>query len=290
MNIVGKILVILNLVFAVVTGGFLLVDLRTRTNWKIFAEQCQREMEVAQANSKASAVTRIELDREIKKLKIDVDTERQSRKDKEVELKAQIEEEKRRVEEAEMKTKESEFTAVKIEAEAVRLRKETQDLLLVIKKREEEILAMQKNNRDLRVIAQDTKRENQALQDRNVKLLEDYQSLMAQKLESEKGAEPASLTDANRANPPAVSVKGVIEKVDAKDPNYVEISLGSDQGIKKYNTLEVFRLNPRPEYLGTIRIMDVYNHKSVARIVRAPYAASRGALRAGDQVASKLGN
>lgn len=290
MNIVGKILVVLNLVFALVTGGFLAVDFVTRTKWKDHAEAVKREMEVATANSTAAATTRIKLERDNKDLKRDIDSERQLRKDDESKYKVQIEEEKRMREEAEMKLKDADFTGQQLLAEAARLRKETQDLLVTIKKREEEILDMQKKNKDLRVFAALKDRENQTLQERNEKLLNDYQALMQKNLEGEKGAEPVVAADGNRPNPPSVNVKGVIDRIDAKDPTLVEISLGSDQGLKKYNTLEVFRLNPRPEYLGTIRIVDVYNHKSVARMMRTPYAAARGPLRPGDHVASKLGN
>jgi hypothetical protein len=291
MNIVGKILVLLNLVFAVATGGFLAVDFATRTNWKKHAEDLKREMEVGQASSTALNKTSVDLNRSITKLRVEIETERQLRKDDETQYKVQIEEEKRKLEEALLKLKDADFTGQQVLAEAARLRKETQDLLVVIKKREAEILVMQAKNKELRTFAALKERENQTLQERNEKLLDDYQAVMRQKLEGEKGAEPAiTVADGNRPNPPSVNVKGVIDRIDAKDPTLVEISLGSDQGLKKYNTLEVFRLNPRPEYLGTIRVVDVYNHKSVARMMRTPYAAARGPLRPGDQVASKIGN
>lgn len=290
MNIVGKILVLLNLVFAVVTGGFLAVDFATRTNWKTYAEQMKRELEIANASSTASVKNRTDLNREVTDFRRKLDEAQQLRKDDEDRLKAQIGEEKRLREEAEMKLKDADLTGQQVLAEAARLRKETQLLLVTIKKREEEILDMQKKNKDLRVFAALKDRENQTLQERNEKLLNDYQALMQKNLDSERSAEPAVVADGNRPNPPSVNVKGVIDKVDAKDPTLVEISLGSDQGLKKYNTLEVFRLNPRPEYLGTIRVVDVYNHKSVARMMRTPYGAGRGPIRAGDQVASKLGN
>ncbi|MBM4070336.1 MAG: hypothetical protein FJ271_15480 [Planctomycetes bacterium] len=291
MNIVGKILVLLNLVFAVATGGFLAVDFATRTNWKTYAEGIKREMDVGQAQSKASTLTNVDLNRSITKLKLDIETERQLRKDDEIQYKVQIEEGKSKLEEANLKLKDADLTGQQVLAAAARLRKETQDLLVTIKKREEEILDMQKKNKDLRVFAALKDRENQTLQERNEKLLNDYQALLRQKLEGEKGVEAtATVADGNRPNPPSVNVKGVIDRIDTKDPTLVEISLGSDQGLKKYNTLEVFRLNPRPEYLGTIRVVDVYNHKSVARMMRTPYAAARGPLRPGDHVASKIGN
>src|SRR5438552_12158646 len=66
MNTVGKVLVILNLVFALATGGFLAVDLVYRTNWRTHAEGCQRELEVARANTAAMKKTFEELDRQAK--------------------------------------------------------------------------------------------------------------------------------------------------------------------------------------------------------------------------------
>src|SRR5205823_740313 len=54
MNTVGKTLVILNLIFALLTGGFLVIDFATRTNWKNAYEQQQREMVVASGNVNAT--------------------------------------------------------------------------------------------------------------------------------------------------------------------------------------------------------------------------------------------
>src|SRR5262249_32169389 len=62
-------------------------------------------------------------------------------------------------------------------------------------------------------------------------------------------------------NPPAVYVKGTIERVDARD-GLLEVSIGGDNGLKKDHTLEVFRLSPKAEYLGTLRLVEVYHHKA----------------------------
>ena len=47
MNTIGKILVVLNLVFALLVGGFLVIDFATRSNWKKEYEKLQSEMVVA---------------------------------------------------------------------------------------------------------------------------------------------------------------------------------------------------------------------------------------------------
>jgi hypothetical protein len=89
-------------------------------------------------------------------------------------------------------------------------------------------------------------------------------------------------------NPPAVLVKGSIEKVDAKDRTLVSISIGSDGGLARDHTLEVFRLKPTPMYLGVIRIVDVTPQKAVGRLMR-PADARPIVLQVGDQVTSRFG-
>lgn len=290
MNIVGKILVLLNLVFAVATGGFLVVDFATRTNWKRYAEGLERELAIAEASSNAAAQTRIELDRQAKKAKSEIETVRQSLKDKETELKAQILIVEHKVTEEELKAKDADATAQSALAEATRLKAEAKDLLATIQKREKDLLDIQAKNKDLRDFAAGKERLWQITQDRNEKLLKDIEELMQKNLASEKTTDKLGPFDPNALNPPPVNVKGVIEKVIAKDPGLVEISIGSDQGLKMYHTLEVFRLNGKSEYLGTIRIMDVGHHRSVGRLMRSSYVVSRGPLREGDRVATKLGN
>lgn len=290
MNIVGKILVILNLLFALATGGFLVVDYATRKNWKDYAEAMKRHAEVADASAKSHSVQSKSQERDIKKINAELETEREKINEVVARFKAEVDQERLKAEEERMKVKEADLTAQQALTEAARIREENKKLLVVVQDREKKILDMQKDNTELRNVAKAEERLRQATQDRNEQLLEKIQELTRAKLETEKASEVIGLTDANRPNPPSVNVKGVIEKVDSKDASLVEISVGSDHGIKKYHTLEVFRLNPRPEYLGTIRVVDVHNHKAVARLMRTPYLAARGPLRAGDQVSSKLGN
>src|SRR5258708_3067903 len=57
MNILGKILVFLNLLFALAVGGFLLVDFQTRKNWKQAYEQLVAETKVSESNGKAFRTT-----------------------------------------------------------------------------------------------------------------------------------------------------------------------------------------------------------------------------------------
>jgi hypothetical protein len=87
-------------------------------------------------------------------------------------------------------------------------------------------------------------------------------------------------------NPPPENVQGVIKQVDSS--GLMTISIGSDAGLSKGHTLEVFRFTgsgpSQSKYLGTIRILEVKAKEAVAkpvgRMASPPYV--------NDQVASRL--
>jgi hypothetical protein len=84
-------------------------------------------------------------------------------------------------------------------------------------------------------------------------------------------------------NPPAENVEGVITKVDSAT-GLVVISVGSDAGLQKGHTLEVFRLKPKPKYVGTLRLVEAKPTESVGKMEGKPLEP----VQVGDQVASKL--
>jgi hypothetical protein len=86
----------------------------------------------------------------------------------------------------------------------------------------------------------------------------------------------------DRTNPPSEDVEGVVKAVDAKS-GLVTISIGSDAGLTKGHTLEVFRLNPA-KYLGTVRIIEVTPQQAVAQ----PGSRMSAPVQAGDKVSSRL--
>jgi hypothetical protein len=90
--------------------------------------------------------------------------------------------------------------------------------------------------------------------------------------------------DSAKKNPPLEDVRGKVLDVDATS-GLVSISLGRDAGIQVGNTLEVYRLEPKPEYLGTIRVVDVKSNQAVAKPV-TPQGGKQ--LQKGDRVASRV--
>jgi hypothetical protein len=288
MTIVGKILVVLNLVFALVVGGFLTVDYATRTNWKNRYDESVRELQVSGANSKTMSDSYAGRINDAKNLQTKLDVEMQNRKNDKIVFDVEVQGIKMELVDEREKAKSADLTAKTAQAAVGRLLEETKGLAVAIKTREITILKIEEDNRNLRAAAIANENLSKALQVRNENLLE--QLMEARKLiatlESGKGTIANAPTDPNRPNPPAVFVKGQIEKVDGKD-GLVEISIGSDQGLKKYNTLEVYRLSPKAEYLGTLRVVEVYDRKAVGRLMQSTFT-TRKTVRQGDQVASSL--
>ena len=71
MNTLGKLLVIVNLLFALATGAFLAVDYAARTDWKKVADARTEELAVMKANNAAMVGTNANLVAEVKKTRSD---------------------------------------------------------------------------------------------------------------------------------------------------------------------------------------------------------------------------
>jgi hypothetical protein len=87
-------------------------------------------------------------------------------------------------------------------------------------------------------------------------------------------------------NPPAQHVEGMVLMVDEKS-GLMRINIGSDAGLAKGHTLEVFRLGKTPgasKYLGVVRVLDVTAKESVVQ----PVGRLASPAQAGDNVADRI--
>ena len=84
-------------------------------------------------------------------------------------------------------------------------------------------------------------------------------------------------------NPPPV--QGQIKRVDATNRR-VEMSIGSDDGLVVGHELNLFRLLPRPEFLGKIQIVAVDPDQAVGRVVGNTYQGKK--IKEGDIVSSSI--
>ena len=82
------------------------------------------------------------------------------------------------------------------------------------------------------------------------------------------------------ANPP--EVEGVVTKVDG---THVEISVGSNSGLRRNQILHVYRVKPAKRYLGKIELLQVGPDRSVGRVLSQ---FKNGTIQERDRVAPRI--
>ena len=89
----------------------------------------------------------------------------------------------------------------------------------------------------------------------------------------------------SRTNPPKDSVEGTVTATEEKS-GMLQVSVGSDAGLQKGNTLEVYRKmgDKQYKYLGTLQVEEVQPTRSVGKFVRPPNVPPA----VGDRVSSKF--
>jgi hypothetical protein len=97
----------------------------------------------------------------------------------------------------------------------------------------------------------------------------------------EKGRASTSKESLDQESPAPSNIEGAIKATDSQS-GLVTLDIGSDAGLRKGQSLEVYRLKPQPTYLGPIQIVDVRPTEAVARRTGEPH----GAIEVGDRVAS----
>lgn len=93
--------------------------------------------------------------------------------------------------------------------------------------------------------------------------------------------------DYEKAAPPP-SVNGLVlntEREKQQGTEYVEISIGSDDGLKKGHDLFVYRLDGETKYLGKIHLVYVEPDRAVGTVI---LRAKNGVIKEGDNVTTKL--
>jgi len=286
MNTMGKILVFINFLFALVIIGFLAIDFARRTNWKAAFDNADAQLRIARNNTDSLAESNRKALAELGRLTADLSSHEKKAKAREDELTRRWEAEKAEFVKAEMNAKKYLLQLTDAVAEAKRRADEVTNLGKSIKDRDEKIVKLEDEREQLRTRAIQAVQERENAQDRNNALLaqvRDQQKELA-RLSNSPGAAGKG---ASAKRPPSSYVKGVIEEVYPKD-NLILLSVGSDHGLAEGNTLEAYRLRPDPQYLGTVVVVDARQRKAVARLLPAEYPARRVELRVGDEVASKL--
>lgn len=101
---------------------------------------------------------------------------------------------------------------------------------------------------------------------------------------------PTELADYERLTTPPPDVVGVVldTRKSKQGSEYVEISIGSDDGLLEGHTLMVYHMGTdgsRPKYLGKMKITNTYPDRAVGEVLER---AKNGIIQRGDNVTTKL--
>ena len=163
---------------------------------------------------------------------------------------------------------------------ADRQAQEIESLRKTIAEREKEIVQLGDKVKEAKVAAANFELIAKTRQLQNENLLELVRELTKRLMAKEAGKElPKDDRKPDEPNPPAAKLDGKVSKVSG---NLIEINLGTADGLKENHTLEVYRLQPMPKYIGRIRITDVRQNTSVARLL------GKETPKEGDKVTSEL--
>src|SRR5262245_52356353 len=173
MNVVGKILVILNLLFSLVVGGFLVIDVATRQNWKARVEAQELELKAIYASRETSQETAGMRQQETKVWRSKLEALQKERKDDNDEWGLKLIQKDRELEQIRNQIRDSEAKSQLASVEVKRYAEENTNLKGFIGDRDREIVKLNFAIRDLTKDKEDLKNFADSMQLRASSLMED---------------------------------------------------------------------------------------------------------------------
>ena len=312
MTAVGKILVFFNLIFSLVVGAFVVTVYISQTHWVAEYNDLKRRYEVADASNaayqaelkKANDYTQSFSDKYLANAKLEKQANFKADDSLEVKLKKimdtvdaaladaaaqkaaadQATAEKTAAQkkidagDAALKSAQAEVAKRQTESEVTRtaLKAETDSNLKYVQQIGQEHDQMV----GWKIRAESAELRKNELEKENDRLARDNQKLIT------NGGKLTVAPKRDSVNPPLDSVEGLVREVGPT--GLVRLTIGSDAGLAKGNTLEVYRLNTQvpdqSKYLGRIKIREVTPTEAVGEPMGRPSAP----LQVGDQVSSRI--
>lgn len=311
MTALGKILVFFNLIFSLIVGAFVVTVYISQTHWVAAYNDLQQKYAVANASNtayqkevadqanyaknfndkvlhdaKLESLTGVKADEDsAAKLKKITDAITSAQADAQAQ-KAAYEQGQKDLSEEKSKNTATNAQLTRALAEVDKRQQESEATKKLLKDETDKNLQMVKDmgkEHDQMVAwkirAESAELRRNELEKENDRLARDNQKLIA------SGGTLVSMKK-DGPNPPPESVEGLVSEVSAS--GLVRITVGSDAGLAKGNTLEVYRLNTQTpdqsKYLGRIKIIEV----SATQAVGQPMSKTPAPLQPGDTVSSRI--
>jgi DNA repair ATPase RecN len=283
MTVFGKILVFVNLAFSLLVAGLIMMAYVARTNWHDAYKRQENELTAARtsADQYAAEAKKARDDGEARANALKATIEQRTR-----ELDAAIADAKTAKEALANKetTIDKSNTGIKVtQGEVERLTAQAKSLQQRVDddaKRLDDAAIAINESRKLKVEAEIKAK---GLLERNSQLAQALEEREKEIVRLKAAPGGAATVAANVPNPPPGNVEGLIKSMDASS-GLVTITIGSDAGIAKGHTLQVYRLKPTGKYVGEIQIRDVRAHEAVGKFMSKPLTP----VQVGDTVASKI--
>ncbi len=287
MTHVGKILVFLNLIFSLVVGAFVVMIYVARTHWVEAYKNLEGQNTVLAASARTyqNEVLKAQTDAEAKINKIRAELNN-AQKDLGAAATAntQLREDLTKLQ---TKSRQENALSTKFGTEVGKRQDDVAKLrttLLEEQKKNNDLVKKNAELSDTATVAQIERRATQALATRVEAELQRVQKEMV-RMQANGGS--AAMARAGGKNPPHENVEGLVKNTDPGS-NLMTLTIGSDAGLIKGNTLELFRVNlaspTQSRYLGTVRILEADAHQAVAQ----PIGRLAAPPQAGDRVASRI--
>jgi hypothetical protein len=286
MTVVGKILVFINLIFSLVLGGLVTMVYVARTHWVDEYTKLGQRYQVALSSEQAykddahRAATEADarvaaIKDQLKKALADLDGQVAINRDLREQLSAQSK-----------KSTKSEAVAGSSLKEIEKRQADVEQLKATLKAESDanNKLVLEKNALLDRAVAAEIQLRSAV--DRANRLEGQLQEATKELVRSRSNSGAGGLARSGGKNPPPENVEGLIKSTDPAS-GLVTLTIGSDAGLSRGNTLEVYRLSSVPhqsKYLGTIRILEVTPTQAVGQ----PTGRMTAPPQMGDRVSSHI--
>jgi hypothetical protein len=281
MTFVGRILVFVIMGFALVFLGISTVVFTTASNWKLTAEAQKKKVDDLTKKNTDAATDLAAAKKDFDKAKGDAAASKKALDDKIASLNGEIEQLTKSVTAARGEVVAAQQNAKTSLDEADARRKETdtlRDQKLAVEKQANEFKIRQTElNDQIRILTRErdvAKKNADDLRDRAAR----FSSALRQHGLSDDVTQYRAL-----ASPPPVH--GEVARIDEQNKR-MELTIGSDDGLVPGHELELYRLKPRSEYLGKVRILTVEPDRAVAVVVGKTIQGKK--IKEGDIVASSF--
>jgi regulator of replication initiation timing len=284
MTAVGKILAIINLLFSLAVGALVIMVFITRTHWVDEFKKLEGRYQIALASEQTY---KTENEKVLKDRDAQVAQAKDQVKKLQADLAQQVEANNKLRDDLLAQGKKSTKTDASAQAGVAEIAKRQaseEKLRQTLKDADVANNKLVLENNSLRDRAVQAEIQMRAAVDRAQRMEGQMQELTKELVRVRAGG--GGVARVGNRNPPPDNVEGLIKTTDPRS-NLVTLTIGSDAGLSRGHTLEVFRLSSVPDqskYLGTIRIVEV----TATQAVGQPVGRLTPPPQPGDRVASHI--